>query len=128
MLVARTFALCAGIGFGAGWIMPMINLPYIGCFICNFLGLFAGRFLAKSIDYHQLQSKVGKIIVYGLLAGMCLTPLVFMPFLMVHALIASITAPGTPIFSVMTCMVSSLFSPVCFFVGVLRPTVWGERW
>ena len=109
--------------------MMFINVPFIGCFICYFLGLFAGRWLAaKVIDYHRLGSNVAKIIVFGLFIGMTLTPLALMPFMIVQMLLASITGPGTPIFEGLTFIVSSLFSPACFFVGVLRPTVWGERW
>jgi hypothetical protein len=126
MLVVRTSAVCAGIGFGAGWIMPFINVPYIGCFICYLLGLFAGRWLVNFIDY-RLGDNTTKIIVIGLLLGMCLTPLILMPFVIVEVVIGSIMGHGA-IFEGLFNVVCSLFSPVCFFIGVLRPTVWGDRW
>lgn len=127
MLVARTLALCIGIGFGAGWLIPFINISFIGCFICYFLGLFTGRWLAKVIDY-KMGSNVTKIIVFGLLIGMSLSPFGLLPFLMVETLKASIMGQGTNMFGGLSCIVGGIFSPVCFIVGVLRPTVWGERW
>jgi len=127
MLKVRTSALCAGIGCGAGWVMSFINIPYIGCFICYFLGLFAGRWLAKIIDYRTMGGSVTKTIVVGLLIGMCLSPFGFLPFLIVEILKQAITGQGTQVFNAITAIVSGLFSPALFIVGVLKPTVWGER-
>lgn len=127
MLVARTLALCVGIGFGAGWAMPYINVPFISCLICYFLGLLIGRWLAKIIDF-KMGNNVAKIIVFGLLIGMSLSPLGALPFLMMAMLRESITSQGSMIFAALTSIVGILFCPVCFIVGILRPTVWGERW
>jgi hypothetical protein len=126
ILVVKTAAMCAGIGFGAGWIMQFINVPYISCIICYFLGLFTGRWLANVIDY-RLGDNVGKIIVIGLLIGMCFTPLILGCFFTVEMLIGSMMG-HVPTFERLYDAVSYFFCPVCFFVGVLRPTVWGDRW
>ena len=34
MLVARTLGLFVAVGFAAGWIMPMIRVPFFSCVIC----------------------------------------------------------------------------------------------
>ncbi len=125
MLVVRTLAICAVIGFVFGNIMPFIDLPWIGFLICYFFGLFVGRFLTKFID-HKLGNNIGKTIVFGLLIGMALSPLRFYP--LAWGLCMQTTfSQGTDIFGGLGCIVSSLFSPVIFVVGVLKPTVWGER-
>ncbi len=105
--------------------MPFIDLPWIGFLICYFFGLFVGRFLTKFID-HKLGNNIGKTIVFGLLIGMALSPLRFYP--LAWGLCMQTTfSQGTDIFGGLGCIVSSLFSPVIFVVGVLKPTVWGER-
>jgi len=107
--------------------MPFISVPFLSCFICYFLGLFTGRWLAKVID-HKLGNRVATIIVFGLLIGMAMSPLAMLPFMMVEILKVSITGQGPTIFEGLNLIASSLFCPVCFIAGVLRPTVWGERW
>ncbi len=127
LLIARTLAICAAIGFGGGWLMMFINIPFISCIICYFLGLFTGRWLATIIDY-KIGSNIGKIIVFGLLIGMFLSPLGALPLLMLETLKDAVTGQGSTIFGALSCIAGSLFSPICFVVGILRPTVWGERW
>jgi hypothetical protein len=127
MLVARTLAVCTGVGMGAGWLMPFIQVPFLSCIICYFLGLFSGRWLAKVID-HKMGNKVGTTIVFGLLIGMSLSPLGMLPFLILDILRAAITGQGATIFEGLNLIANALFCPVCFIAGVLRPTVWGQRW
>jgi hypothetical protein len=105
----------------------MINVSFFGCFICYFLGLFTGRWLAKVIDY-KIGNNITKIIVFGLLIGMSLSPFSALPFLLVETLRESMSGQGTTLLGGLTSIVSFVFSPVCFIVGILRPTVWGERW
>ena len=126
-LVVRTLAVCAGIGFGAGWILQFISVPFFSCIISYFLGLFAGRWLAKVIDY-KMGSNVGKTIVFGLLIGMSFTPYSQLPLVMFEIFRDSIIAHPASIFDGLIGIVSCIFCPLCFVVGVLRPTVWGERW
>lgn len=127
MLVARTMLVCTGIGFGAGWLMPMIRIPFLSCIICYFLGVVTGRWLAKIID-NKMGSVVTKVIVFGILIGLSLSPYNALPFIMVEILKDSVAGQGSSIFDGLIAIVSILFSPVLFIVGVLRPTVWGERW
>src|SRR6185369_11308392 len=94
MLVARTLLVCIGIGFAAGWIMPMIAIPFLSCIICYFLGLFIGRWLAKIID-HKMGNQVGKVIVFGLLIGMSFSPYGLLPFLLVNVMSSAFTAHGS---------------------------------
>jgi hypothetical protein len=126
MVVARTLLMFIGIGFGAGWLMLFIRVPYIDCIIWFFLGLLIGRGMAKVLD-DKLGLNVTKIIVFGLLIGMSLSPLALLPFFMFSALQASFMGEGT-IFGALTAIVSSIFTPGCFILGILRATVWGERW
>lgn len=121
-LVAKTLGLCALIGFGFGHAMQFIDLPWIGVIICYFVGLVTGRFLTRFIDY-KMGRNIGTTIVFGLLIGMSLSPLRFLPMAWGMCLQNS----GAEPFSGMFCVVCSLFSPVGFVVGVLRPTVWGDR-
>ncbi|HEY9786655.1 MAG TPA: hypothetical protein V6D17_14735, partial [Candidatus Obscuribacterales bacterium] len=104
-----------------------INVPFLGCIICYFFGLFAGRILVAKVIDQRLGNKVTKIIVFGILIGMSLSPYNMLPLLMVESLASSFAGHGT-VFDSLTEIVNCLFSPVCFMVGVLRPTVWGERW
>ena len=124
-LVARTFLLCAGIGFGAGTLMPFIRIPFISCFICYFIGLFAGRALSKTLDF-RIADHAGKIIFWGLLGGLLLTKIGTAELFMLGMLPAALMS-GT-IIPILGGIVGMLFNPVCFFIGVLRATVWGERW
>ncbi len=122
MLVARTLGLCTLIGFAFGHVMPFIDLPWIGVILCYFAGLFTGRFLTRFIDY-KLGRNIGTIIGFGLLIGMSLSPLRFLPLAWGMCLQGSAADPFGGLF----CIVCSLFSPVGFVVGVLRPTLWGDR-
>ena len=124
-LVVRTLAICAVLGFVFGHLMPFIDLPWIGVFICYFAGLFAGRFLTRFID-GRMGRNIGTTIVFGLLIGMSLSPLRFFPLAWGMCLQQAF-GQGTDIFGGLGCIVSSLFSPVIFVIGVMRPTVWGER-
>ncbi len=127
-LVAKTLAVCIAIGSGAGWLLPFISVPFLCCIIAYFLGLFIGRQLAKFIDY-KLGRNIGTTIVFGILIGMSLSPLGFLPFAMMEALQTAITqmSKSYTILDALTDIVGALFTPVCFIVGILRPTVWGER-
>jgi hypothetical protein len=126
LLVAQTLGLCVATGFAAGWIMPMIAVPFFSCVICYFLGLFAGTLLAKVIDVQM--NKVVTIIVFGLLIGMSLSPYGLYPMMIIEILRDSITGQGPGIFAALNAILGSLFSPVGFVVGVLRPTAWRQRW
>jgi hypothetical protein len=126
MVMLRTLLMFIGIGFGAGWLMPFIAIPYISCIICYFLGLFIGRRMTKVLD-DKLGNNVTKIIVFGLLIGMFLSPIGLLPFFMLSVLQASFMGEGT-IFGALTSIVCSIFNPGCFILGMLRATVWGERW
>lgn len=125
-LVARTLALCALIGFCFGYAMPLIDLPWIGVFICYFAGLFVGRFLTRFTD-GKLGRNIGTTIVFGLLIGMSLSPLRFLP-LAWGLCLQQAFSQGNDVFGGLGCVVSSLFSPAVFVIGVMRPTVWGERY
>jgi hypothetical protein len=125
MLVARVLALSGVIGCGAGWLMPMIKIPFLSCVVCYFLGLFSGRWLKQFID-RSIENNATKIIVFGILIGFSLSPLSSMPFALFEVLRVSIMG-GSQIFDALTLIVSVLFSPIGFIVGMLRATVWGER-
>jgi hypothetical protein len=125
MLVARVLALSGVIGCAAGWLMPMIQIPFAGCIICYFLGLFSGRWLKQFID-RSIENNATKIIVFGVLIGFCLSPLGSMPLMLFELLQASIMS-GSQIFAGLTMIVGVLFSPIGFIIGMLRATVWGER-
>ncbi len=103
-------------------------MPFFCCIIAYFLGLFIGRSLTKFIDY-KLGRNIGTTIVFGILIGMSLSPIGFLPFLMIDLLRMAIMemGSGVSILDALTAIVNSLFTPVCFIVGILRPTVWGER-
>jgi hypothetical protein len=49
-----------------------------------------------------------------------------MPILLFEVLQASIMS-GSQIFAGLTMIVAVLFSPIGFVIGMLRATVWGER-
>lgn len=74
----------------------------------------------------RLRDNVGKIIVFGLLIGMALSPYNVLPFLMIQTLISAVTGQALSLFEALTFIVSSLFCPVGFIVGVMRACVWGE--
>ena len=126
-LVARTLLMFTGIGCGAGWLMPFIRVPYLSCIICYFLGLFTGRWAARFID-NKLGDNVTKVIVFGILIGFCFSPYAALPLIMFETVRASAMAQELNIFQGLTAIVGGLFSPVLFVVGILKATVWGERW
>ncbi len=127
-LVAKTLAVCAAIGCGAGWVLTFISVPFFTCVIAYFLGILIGRQLAKVIDY-KMGRNIGTTIVFGVLIGMCLSPMGFLPFAMVEILYTSVAemGKGLTIFDALTAIVGALFTPVGFIVGLLRASVWGER-
>ncbi len=106
--------------------MPFITIPWLSCVIIYFMGLMAGRWLAGVLDY-RIGHRIGKIVLFGILTGMSLSPLVFLPVLIVSLLQTAFTGPQLGLMEALTGIVNTLFSPVCFVVGVMRPTVWGER-
>lgn len=126
--VAKTLMLCGFAGFGAGWILPMISIPFLCCIIAYFAGLFAGQGLAKVID-HKLGHRLGMVIVFGLLIGMSLSPFGMIPIAFFQLLGMSFThmEQGMSIITVLTFLVNAIFSPTVFILGVLRSTVW-QRW
>ncbi len=106
--------------------MPFINIPYLSCIICFFMGLVAGRWLAGVLDY-RVGHRIGKVVVFGILIGMSLTPIGLLLPISVTDLFQTVFSQPQSLISALTGLVSMLFSPVCFFIGVLRATVWGER-
>lgn len=127
VLVAKSLGVCAATGFAFGHIMPWIGVPFFSCVICYFLGFFAGRLLiARVVDY-KLGRSIGLTIVFGLLIGMSLTDVGALPMAWLTILQATVFS-GKEIFNGLTFIVSSLFCPVAFVLGVLRETVWGARW
>ncbi len=127
LLVVKTLSLCIAIGCGAGWLIPFIAVPFFSCFIDFFLGLFIGRWLARVIDY-KLGKNVAMTIVFGLLIGMAMSPCGLLPMLMVQILAEVFTGHGATLVEALTDAVGLIFGPVCFFAGILRPTIWGDRW
>jgi hypothetical protein len=93
--------------------------------ICFFLGLFCGRWLAGILD-HRLGAKVGTIVVFGLLIGLSLSPVNSVAFVIVHTVIETFSGNVTNIIGVMNGLVGMIFCPVCFIVGVLRPSIWNQ--
>lgn len=108
--------------------MPFIGVPFFTCILAYFLGIILGRILAKLIDY-RMGRGVGTTIVFGVLIGMSFSPYGFLPFAMAEALSKAIFQMSSQygILDAFTDIVASLFVPVGFIVGIMRPTVWGER-
>lgn len=127
IVTAQTLALCAAIGFAAGWIMLFINVPFLACFICYFLGIFVGRWLGRIIDI-RLRDTAGKIVAFGLLIGLSFSPYNVIPMLMVETILSTFLGQGGSLFGALSCIASALFCPVGFIVGVMRAAVWGEYW
>jgi len=126
LAVIRTLSASTAVGFGGGWLLPFIDLPWIGCIIAYFVGLLIGRFLTRIID-HQLGAKLGVTVTFGLLIGMSLSPLKLLLASICSTLAGSFLGHGN-FFDLLFTSLCAIFSPVCFFIGVMRPTVWGERW
>lgn len=123
-MVAKTLSICIAIGFGGGWVMPFISVPFFCCILAFMLGVIAGKWLATILD-RRLGDKVGVIVVFGLLIGLSLSPYNFVGPVMVEMIRAPLTGDVTHIISDLRSFVSMIFSPVCFIVGVLRPAIWG---
>jgi len=124
-LVAKTLGICTAIGFAGGWIMPFISIPYVTCIISFLLGLVAGKWLAKILD-HRLGDKVGTIVVFGLLIGMSLSPFNALVLVVVELVRQPLMGDLTHLISNLNAIVGIIFCPVCFIVGVLRPSIWGQ--
>jgi hypothetical protein len=120
----KLFGLSTLVGAGGGWAMTFFSIPFLNCFLYFFVGLIAGQWLAKFIDY-QLRDRAGKIIVLGTLLGMCLSPLVAMPPTMLLLLSTAFTTNPAAILPGFVSILSMLFTPTIFIVGILKPTVWG---
>ena len=127
-LVAKTLAFCGVAGFVGGWIMPFINVPFFTCILAYFLGIILGRILARVIDY-KMGRGVGTTIVFGVLIGMSFSPYGFLPVVMAEFLSKAFFAisPHYGILDALVDIASGLFVPVGFIIGIMRPTVWGER-
>lgn len=128
LIVAKTLAICGVAGFVGGWILPFIGVPFLTCILAYFLGIIIGRLLARVIDY-KMGRGVGTTIVFGVLIGMSFSPYGFLPFIMVETLTQAIFHMSAQygILDALTDIASSLFVPVGFIIGIMRPTVWGER-
>lgn len=127
-IVAKSLIFCGLAGFLGGWTLPFIGVPFFACILAYFLGIILGRILAKLIDY-RMGRGVGTTIVFGVLIGMSFSPYGFLPFAMAETLSKAIFQMSSHygILDALTDIVASLFVPVGFIVGIMRPTVWGER-
>jgi len=105
--------------------MPFISIPYVTCIISFLLGLVAGKWLAKILD-HRLGDKVGTIVVFGLLIGMSLSPFNALVLVVVELVRQPLMGDLTHLISNLNAIVGIIFCPVCFIVGVLRPSIWGQ--
>jgi hypothetical protein len=126
-MVAKNLALCGLIGALGGWAMPFIQIPYLSCFVCFFMGLLAGRWLSTKLDF-RLGQRAPKVVVFGLLIGMSLSPLGTLPMMILQMLLLAFSSPSSGIFNILLAIVSALFCPVAYLVGVLRPTIWGHHY
>lgn len=124
--VVKTFFAAALVGLISGWIMPFIDIPFVSCFICFFMGIYGGRWLVKFIDHRALGAKAAPTVVFGTLLGMSFSPLCLIPVIIIGLLGFPLTHAGTTIVDSMGGILNVLFNPVCFFAGILRPTIWGE--
>lgn len=122
MVSIKTFAICAAMGSAAAWLMPFIGLPYISCFIWFFIGVFAGQHLAKIIDY-RLRGSATKIIVFGILLGMSLSPFGVIVPALVLSVCTALASGGGDFFGALLNIAFFLWVPIAFVVGVLRSTV-----
>lgn len=127
MVVVKSLALCIGIGMAAGWIMPMISIPFVGIIIIFVVGTLIGRWLSNTLD-HRLGHNTVKTIVFGVLIGMSLSPYGGLPVTLWYLLQAALTGQGITIVQALTAMLSMLFDPVAFFAGLLRPFLMPSRW
>ncbi|CAN5605614.1 hypothetical protein BH10CYA1_BH10CYA1_11900 [soil metagenome] len=124
-LVAKTLGICTAIGLAGGWIMLFIQIPYVTCIISFMLGLVAGKWLAGILD-HRLGQKVGTIVVFGLLIGMALSPFNAVVWVLIEVVREPLMGDLSHLISGLNALVNIIFCPVCFIVGVLRPSIWGQ--
>lgn len=122
--VAKAFGASALVGVAAAWVMALVHVPFIDCLISFFLGIYGGRWLTQFLD-RRLAEKTGPTVVYGTLFGMCFSPLIGIPLVIIVTLWSTFSGQGN-IIEWMLGVVTLLFNPACFFAGILRPTVWGE--
>ncbi|HEY9679855.1 MAG TPA: hypothetical protein V6C76_17765 [Drouetiella sp.] len=103
--------------------MPFIRVPFLSCILCFLMGLAIGGWISKFLDY-KIGHRLGLIVTFGLLIGLSLSPcalVVPISFLMISEIFSGHTAD---VLSVLTAIVSMIYCPVCFIIGVLRPTIW----
>ncbi|MBI2811047.1 MAG: hypothetical protein HYX67_09500 [Candidatus Melainabacteria bacterium] len=105
--------------------MLFIRIPYVTCIISFMLGLVAGKWLAGILD-HRLGTKVGTIVVFGLLIGMSLSPFNAVAIVLIEVIREPLMGDFTNLISGLNALVNIIFCPVCFIVGVLRPSIWGQ--
>ena len=117
----KLFGLSALVGAGGGWAMSIFAVPFLNCILYFFVGLIAGRWLAKFIDY-QLRDRAGKTIVLGILFGMCFSPLAALPPTAFGIMSMAFTSSPESIFPGIWAILGMLFTPICFLAGILRPT------
>ena len=118
----KLFALSVLLGAGGGWAMNIFSIPLLNPILYFFVGLFAGQWIAKFIEY-QWRDRAGKVIVYGTLLGMCFTPLVAIPPMLVNLLLMAFTSSPGMIFPAMQVVIGSIFTPAGFIAGIMRSTV-----
>jgi hypothetical protein len=118
----KLFGLSVVVGAGTGWAMNYFSVPIFNCVLYFFVGLISGRWLAKFIDY-QLRDRSGKIVVLGTLLGMCFTPLANIPPAALYLLTMAFTSSPQSIFPAIWAILGMLFSPICFFAGLVRSTM-----
>jgi len=100
--------------------MSVISIPLLNCILYFFVGLIAGRWLAKFIDY-QLRDRAVKIVVLGTLFGMCFSPLAAVPPTAFYLLTTAFTTSPQAIFPGLMTILGMLFTPATFIAGILRP-------
>jgi hypothetical protein len=121
----KLFGASLVVGAGGGWAMQYFSIPFLNCFLYFFVGLIAGRWLAKHIDY-QMRDRAGKVIVFGTLLGMCFTPLSAIPPTAFGLLTIAFTTSPELIMKALLAVIGMLFTPAVFIAGILRPTVGGR--
>jgi hypothetical protein len=121
---AKAFGASVLVGVAAAWVMTFVHVPFIDCLISFFLGIYSGRWLTQFLD-RRLGDRTALTVVFGTLFGMCFSPQIFIPYIIFEILGAMITGTATIPESLLA-VVSILFTPACFYAGILRPTVWGE--
>lgn len=126
LAVAKTLAMCGVAGSVGGWLTTFISVPFLDCIIAFFVGIVLGRLLTRVIDY-RLGRGFTTTVVFGVLIGMTFSPYGLLPMIIGEVLTAGFTNVQYGIVRALTEVVNELFVPVCFFIGIMRATVWGER-